>query len=562
MVRKLLKILNWEIGGLHEAAFLLAISSLASQVLALLRDRLLAGTFGAGKELDIYYAAFRIPDFLFISIGSFMAITVLIPILVGKIENGNGEGIPEAKKFLSDILTVFSFVMAIAAAVAFYFIPELSKLIAPGFDVESSAQLVTLSRIILLSPFLLGISNLLGSITQSFKKFFVYALSPILYNFGIILGVVVFYPMFGLRGLAYGVVAGALMHLAVQIPTIFELGMLPRFTLSINFRDLWRVISLSLPRALALGANQLALMFLVATASLMKAGSIAVFNLAYNLQSVPMAIIGVSYSVAALPEMSRIYSCNDTKKFVNYVETAFKHILFWSIQASALFVVLRAQIVRTILGSGQFDWGDTKLTAAVLAIFTISIIAQNLIQLLDRVYYAAGNNMKPVATKIISAILTVVSAYGVIYLFQNNQAFHNSFEYFFRVGGVEGTEILMLPLAFSIGAFLNLFLLFAMFLKDFSCFSKDFLRTLLQSIISAFVMGVTAYYSLIITAPYWGSDTLIKVFSHGFVAGILGIIAGVITLKLLKNSEIAEIEKAIKKSFWKTETIIPGPNEV
>ncbi|MEK7478134.1 MAG: lipid II flippase MurJ, partial [Patescibacteria group bacterium] len=160
MVTKFFTIIKKEISGLHQAAFLLGFSALGSQILALLRDHLLASSFGAGQTLDIYYAAFRIPDLVYVTIASFVSVTVLIPFLIDKIENNQHE---EAKKFLNEVFTVFCFVMVLISIILYWLIPYLTKLTAPGFDPEAQRQLVTFTRILLFSPFFLGISNLLGS---------------------------------------------------------------------------------------------------------------------------------------------------------------------------------------------------------------------------------------------------------------------------------------------------------------------------------------------------------------------------------------------------------------
>ena len=562
MVRRILNILNWEIGGLHEAAFLLAISSLSSQILALLRDRLLAGTFGAGKELDIYYASFRIPDLVFISLGSFLAITVLIPLIISKVENNEKEGIQKARKFISELMTIFTVFMIFASIIIFFAMPFLAKFIAPGFDKDSLDSLIMLSRILLLSPFFLGLSNLFGSITQSFKKFFVYALSPIFYNLGIILGVIFFYPIFGLQGLALGVSLGAFMHFAIQMPAIYRMGMFPLLTTNINLTELKKVSMLSLPRTFALGANQIAVISLIALGSLMKEGSIAVFNLSFNLQSVPLAIIGVSYATAAFPDMSRIYSKKNINEFVSYLEKAIKHIFFWSVPVVVLFIVLRAQIVRTILGSGNFGWDDTRLTAAALAIFCLSVVAQNLIQLLDRVYYATGNTWKPVVTKVFSAVSIIASAYFLTALFKESESFKSIFEFLFRVEGISGTEILMLPLAYSVGSLINLLTLFLFYKFDFKNTSGNFKRTILETVSASILIGAVSYFMLQILSFYLPTETFFGIFEQGFVSGIFGVLAGVILLKLLRSEELQDIEKALKEKFWKAETISPGPEEI
>ncbi len=163
-----------------------------------------------------------------------------------------------------------------------------------------------LSRILLLSPILLGLSNLFGSVTQTFKRFFVCATSPLLYNVGIIIGILYLYPRFGLQGVVWGVILGALMHLGLQVPFVWSEGLLPRFRTP-DWGEVKRVIFLSLPRTFALSVTQIAMIFILGLASLMTVGSIAIFNLAYSLDSVPLSIIGVSYSLAAFPTLARLF---------------------------------------------------------------------------------------------------------------------------------------------------------------------------------------------------------------------------------------------------------------
>ncbi|PIT89251.1 MAG: hypothetical protein COU27_01300, partial [Candidatus Levybacteria bacterium CG10_big_fil_rev_8_21_14_0_10_36_7] len=236
MVKRILKLFHSECSGLHKAAVLLGLSSLASSVLALFRDRLLAGTFGAGKELDLYYAAFRVPDFVYVLSITVIAITVLIPMILERAEN---DGKEKTKEFLDGVLTVFVVIMFVFLGIAFFAMPWIAKIIAPGFSEAEQIKLVLLSRILLLSPFFMGLSNLFSSIVQSYKRFYIMALSPILYNLGIIIGIVFFCPVFGLKGLIFGVVLGAFAHFFIKIPTSASLGLLPKITKKVNFREVF-----------------------------------------------------------------------------------------------------------------------------------------------------------------------------------------------------------------------------------------------------------------------------------------------------------------------------------
>ena len=209
-MEKLLRIFSKESANINQVALLLGFFTLLSQILALFRDRSIAHFIGPSPILDIYYAAFRIPDLIFICIASLASITVLVPFIIVRM---SGEKVTdEARKYFNDIFTVFLIFMAVVSLIAFFLMPYLMSFVAPGFTPMMQSKLILLSRTMLLSPILIGLSNLFSAITQLFRRFFIYALSPIFYNLGIIAGVVFFYPIFGIYGLALGVVLGAFMR--------------------------------------------------------------------------------------------------------------------------------------------------------------------------------------------------------------------------------------------------------------------------------------------------------------------------------------------------------------
>jgi len=562
MVRRIFNLIHKEINGLHEAAYLLGAFALLSQILALFRDRLLAHFFGAGAVLDTYYAAFRLPDIIFVAIASIVSVYVLIPFLA---EKSSISKLKE-KEFINTIFSAFFLIIITVSVVALIFTPWLMKLFFPGLvDTAQFADLILLTRVLLLQPIFLGISNLFASITQIHRKFVLYALSPVLYNVGIIIGIVFFYPSFGFMGLGLGVVLGAVLHLAIQIPFIVKNKFLPKITLSIvgtRFNDVKKVIFLSLPRTLALSAHQISLLFLISFASLMASGSIAVFNLSFNLQSVPLTIIGVSYSVAAFPTLAKMFSNGQKKDFLEQVLTASKHIIFWSFPAIVLFIILRAQIVRVILGSGEFDWADTRLTAAALALFAVSIAAQGLVLLFVRGYYAAGNTKKPLILNLISAGLVILFAFGLGKLFAGSPTFQYFIESILRVEGIEGTSVLMLPLGYSIALILNAIAFWVMFQKDFKSFSVSLSKTFFQSLSASIIMGFVSYEFLNVFDDLFDIDTFWGIFSQGLFAGIVGIATGVMMLVLLGNKEIGEVWKSLHSKFWRADTVAVEQEEI
>lgn len=557
MVKRIFKFFEREITGLHEAAYLLGFFALLSQFLGFLRDRLLASEFGAGAELDVYYAAFRVPDLIFIWSASMVSLSVLIPFLSQKRE----EGAESARRFLDSVFSAFFLFILAVSAFAFWGAPKIIQLFFPGFAGETLDTAVSLMRIQLLQPIFLGISNLYASVTQLERRFFLYAVSPILYNFGIVAGIVFLYPVAGLPGLAWGVVAGALLHLGIQIPAIARSGMLPRFRLSIDFTVVKEVFLVSLPRTFALSAQNLSVLILTSLGSLLSVGSIAIFNFSWNLQSVPLAIVGASYSLAAFPTLAGLWSKGERTMFLGTFTAAARHILFWSMPALVLFVVLRAQIVRTVLGAGAFDWGDTRLTAAALALFALSVVAQSITLLFTRGYYAAGKNRVPVCIALGGALLTICVALLTLRFFDAVPVVRYFFESLLRVSDLAGTEMLVLPLSYSIGAIGSALAFWVAFGKHFQALDPRVARTFRQSFAASIIMGAVAYALLNTFDTVFNLRTTFGIFLQGICAGLGGLLAGAGILYLLGNVEFHEIWKTLRHKFWRAKFIGPDPTE-
>lgn len=547
--RKGLEVVQREFTSIHQAALLLACASIIAKILALVRDRMLASTFGAGAELDVYYAAFRVPDFIYTLSLFISSSTALIPIFLER----EAASRDESKKFLGEVIAWFSVSMITLGIITFLAMPALIKIVAPGFNAADQKTATILSQILLFQAILLGLSNIASTVVQASKRFAIYALAPVLYSLGIIIGVQYLYPIWGLPGIMLGVSAGALFHLLVQLPSIISLGFLPRFSFTIT-PALKKVFLLSLPRTLGLSLNQFVFLIITAIASTLGAGSIAVFNLSYNL--LPLTIIGVSYSVAAFPFLAGISVKENLRGFLIHFSSGLRYIIFWSLPATALLIVLRAHIVRVILGAGSFDWTDTRLTAAALAIFSLSLVSQGLVGLYTRAYYAAGRTKAPLVINGIGSAITVVLAFVLVRAHSVSEPLKMFFADFMRVSDIENSVILLLPLAFSIGSLITLIFFIYDFRKKWGRLNEEkFLNSTVQILTASIITGVSAFAVLRVLDSVFNLETLAGVFAHGFFSGIAGIIAGMLFLFFSKNRELSEIRSALKIRLFKHSVI-------
>jgi len=554
MVRKAIGIVYREVRGLHQAAYVVALFTVGSQLLALVRDRLLAHQFGAGIELDLYYAAFRVPDLLYVLFASTLSVYVLIPFVSERLGRGSDE---RAQRFLSQIFSLFLVIYAVLALIIALCAPQIVTLLFPGFA-EHTDTLVLLMRVLLLQPLFLGISSIFGVITQLGHRFVLYALSPLLYNIGIIFGITVLYPYFGLVGIAAGVVLGAVGHVGIQLPFVQKSSVMPRGTLSFVWSDMRRVCTTSVPRALTLSLHQIVLLVLVGVASVMTAGSVSVFQFGFNLQSVPLAVIGVSYSVAAFPTLAKLFAEGKREVFTTYLVTALRHVMFWSLPIVAVLVVVRAQFVRVVLGSGAFDWNDTRLTAAVFALFIISLLAQGFNLLLVRAFYASGNTRVPFFVTLASSAGILACSLFLYEWFQGSVAFRTALESTMRVSGVPGTEILVLALGYTLVLLVHGIVLTVIASRLLPFSLKALVTHFVRALFAAFVAGFVAYSALnFFTASGLRSETFLATLTHGVVAALAGLAGAVLTYYALGSEELREVWRALRKRLFKTEVIAP-----
>jgi len=524
MVKKFKLLINGPSRTITSAAAVIALTGFVSRLLGVVRDRVLAGEFGAGNILDAYYAAFRIPDLVFnlLVMGALSA--GFIPVFAGYLNKSNDK--QEAWDLASGLLNILIILLIIICGALVLLAPFLVPLIAPGFNQEKIKMTVELTRIMFLSPIFLGLSSLFGGILQTFKRFLVFSLAPIFYNIGIIIGAVVFVRWWGIIGLAVGVVFGALMHMLIQIPTAVNLGFRYKTYLSLTHPGIRKIGRLMVPRTLGLAITQINLVIITIIASILPEGSLAIFNLANNLQSFPVGIFGISYALAAFPTLSEYFVQNKSEEFVQTFSKTVRQILFLIIPTSVLFITLRAQIVRVILGSGQFDWNATILTAAALGFFSLSMFAQALIPLLARSFYARHNTKTPFWAAFIGMIVNT----GLALLL------------------AKPLGIIGLALAFTIASIVNLLALYIWLRHKIGRLNEKVIikstsKVLVASLIMAGLVQLTKY----LIALTLDIDTFIGIFSQGLVAGLVGIVVFIAVSYLLKSDEIKFFETVFKR---------------
>jgi len=392
---------------------LLALSAFSSSVLGVIRDRMLATTFGATSgagiyNLDAYYAAFKIPDLLYFILVLGAASAAFIPIFTQHKKEG---AMKEAWEFASAMLHLMLIIISIVSLLAFIFAPYLAKIVAAGFDQETFDITVHLMRIMFLSPLIFTVSSVLISLQDSFKTFFYRSLGPIFYNIGIIISIVFFSEKFGVVGITWGVIFGALLQLLVQLPSLKTIGYKHVWSFDYKRKDVRKALIITVPRIISGAMYQISQVAYTLIASFLATGSITIIYFANNLYSLPLAIIAVSFSITSFATFSELATEDTMKPLSNELMRVMQQVMFLVLPATIGVLLLRSEIIDAILVGGEFTQQDAVLTSKVLLLMLMSLFTHSLILLLNRAYYALHDTKTPLLGSLIAAVSGISFAY-------------------------------------------------------------------------------------------------------------------------------------------------------
>lgn len=459
-------------GNILSAATVLMMTVFLSRILGLLRDRFLAGTFFASNawQLDVYFAAFRLPDMIFqlLVVGALSA--AFIPVFTHTLVKTP----KQAWKIASSTITIAFSLFIILGLALIVFAKPLSQLIAPNFSFKEIELMVKITRLLIIAQASFLISSFITGILQAHQYFLIPALAPIIYNLGIIFGILVLSPLFGIFGPVIGVIIGAILHLIVQLPLLKSLKFNFQASFDISHPGVKKIGKLMLPRTLALAVTQIELTIAVFIATSLSAGSLSIFYFAQHLNALPVGLFGATICQAALPSLSRVsLQKKSLKKFKNLLTNSLNQVLYLSLPAGMILLVLRIPIVRLAFGARGFPWQATILTGQTVALFAISVFAQSAIQILVRGFYALSNTKTPLILGGLSVVFNVLLSFSLVYQFN--------------------LGVLGLSLAISLSSFLHLGLLFVFLSKSLNGFEFDklylpFIKMSFATLITGFAL--------------------------------------------------------------------------
>tara|TARA_Y100001970_G_scaffold132492_1_gene163471 strand:+ start:24118 stop:25692 length:1575 start_codon:yes stop_codon:yes gene_type:complete len=376
-----------------------------ARLTGIIKTIVIANQFGTSPEIAAYWVAFRIPDLLFNLLAGATLSAAFIPIF-NKVVNKEGDR--AGWELSSSIINILTLVTLIFCIVAFIFTAFFINIIAPGLNQEINELAIDLTRIMLASPIFFCISGMSTGILNGKNHFIAPAIAPTIYNISIIFGAMYLSSSSGVQGLAFSVVIGSIGHLLVQLFVLRGLGM--EWSPSFNFKskNVKEVITLALPRTIGLAANQINLIIFILFASKISEENINAFNYAHMFIMLPVALIGMSVSIAIFPKISSLFILKKFKEFHEYSEKTINLIIFLSIPAMIGILSLAQPMTKLIFEHGQFDPNSTILVKNIVILFTPIIFAFSLTEIFSRIYYAAMDTKTPVVATVISVIINVL----------------------------------------------------------------------------------------------------------------------------------------------------------
>lgn len=453
------------------AAAVIMATVIFSQVLGLIRQRLLVSIFGASNTLGVYLASTRLPDFLFQLIIAGALSSAFIPVFSDYIAKGKDS---HANKIASTLLFLSLLTFSMFSLFLFIFAKEFSQILAPGFSSEQITLMANLTRVVIFGELLFIIGSFLSAILQSYNHFFIPGIAAALYNLGIIIGILFLSPLVGIFSAAYGVILGAFIFVLIQIPLVRKMGF--SFIPSINIETIKNsgmldVFKLFWPRTISIAIFQVGTIITVTLVSFLQnpGRNYVIFDYAQTLAFAPVVLFGQAIAQASFPVLSR--EKDRLEIFKSTFITSFNQMLYIVLPISVLLLVLRIPIVRLIYGAAQFDWEATVLTGRTLAFFSISIFAQSLSYLIARGFYALHDTKTPLIIGAITTLFMILLSATFIFIYNM---------------GIESVAF-----SFSITSIANFLLMFIFLDKKTGGFER---RALIKTIAKIFLAsGFTAF---------------------------------------------------------------------
>lgn len=498
-----------------------------SRVLGLLRDIVIAQQFGTSGQKSAYDLAFGIPDTLFLLIIGGAVGSAFIPVFTRLTTNRDED---KAWRLASTLINASVVLLSLGGIVMSFAAPALvTYLIAPGQKVDQ-ALVVDLTRVLLLSPLLMGLGGWAQGILNARQHFTLPALAPVAYNLSIIFGAVALTPFFGIYGVAWGVVIGAALHFGVQVPGLLRVRM--KYSLRLNIRDtgVAEVAKLLGPRILGQAAFQANVIGARAIATGIAASSVAAFNYAYLLMILPHGVFAMSLATVTFPTMAALFAEGNLEGVRTTLSRAVRVLLFLTLPSAVGMYALRTELVSALFQSGAFDRQSVQMVAGALGYFALGLVSYAVVEVVTRAFYALHDTATPVAIAVATVAMNLGLSALLVFAF--------------------GWDHTGLALSLAITTTIEMVLLWVFLgrkLSGWRLTNDGLLPSIVKSGTASIVMGIVLTYLMPLLWQVVGNPTEDK--PAAIVLTVLGIgIGGALyagTALLLRSEEIGEAVRLV-----------------
>lgn len=519
------------------ASFIIA-TTILSQLLGVLKYRLLVSLFGASNDLGVFLAAFRIPDFIFQVIIAGALPASFIPIFADFISQKKHT---EGFRFMSALISIGTIFFIVVSAIIIVFSYQIASIVAPGFSHEELTLMANLMIIIQLSQVFFILGTIFTASLQSFQHFLIPGVASAFYNFGIILGLIIFshFLGFGIYGATIGVMMGSIFFFLVQVPLILTTGFrfIPVFSYDATFKKL---LKLMVPRSITLVVAQISQTANVFFASFIAARALVVFDLAQTLAMAPVLLLGQSIAQASFPALS--LKAGDRKEFLPIFISSFNQVLYLTFPVSAILIVLRIPAVRLAFGASNFDWSATVETGITLAFFSVALPATALMPLLSRAFYACKDSRTPLYITSFTVFVNIVLSYYLIL--------------------VQNLPIYYLAISFSVGSTIGIILMLYKLNQKIQLPKLEILISFSKILVSAIIMGIALYLPIkLLDQLVFDTTKTINLIILTGIAGGVGFVSYIFLTWLLDIKEAYYVVAVIRR-FSDKDKILKQINEL
>lgn len=510
-----------------------------AKAISLAQTFIITGVFGLSSEWGAFVSANRVPELIFTLIAGGALAYAFIPTFSGFLARDDNPG---AWLTASHVINTIFCATLVASIIAFFAAPWLvGSVVSPGFPPEVQAQTVELMRILLISTLIFSVSGIVMGILQSFNHFLLPALAPIMFDLGILFGVIFLLPAMGVNGIAIGAVIGAALHLLIQVPGLIRFR--ARWTPELGLRDpnLHNVIRLMLPRIGGLGVFSFNFIIMNNIASRLGEHAVAALDWGWRLMQIPETLIGTAMGTVIFPALAALSAQRDEQGKRDAMSGALRFILIATIP-SAIGMILIGRPLISLLERGAFDADASALVFSTLQFFTLGLITHSALEIVARTYYADKDTMTPLWAALGGAAINLVLSIAL-----------TGVNPFVPESSGDQNSVGMLALANSVGVGFEVIVLLIVLRRRWHGIEEGTLaRTIVKTLAASLVMGLAVVIVNTLWAMLGFTDRgIVWTIAQLAIAVGAGAAAFAATAWVLKMEELRSILDMVRRRTLK-----------